>query len=553
VNGIAIGGGSTPGTVIWRTTDGGTNWVPLPTVSGFTAQTVIGFNDKVIISGGEGNIIISPDFGNSWIAVNIYPTSTIYSINIINNNIYACGSDGVFFKSTDMGNTFNMNYMIAANKCLWTKGFYFLNNDTGFAARQFGQILKTTDAGVSWTQLIRDSLSNFINNQAVYFINDNTGFVVGNYNSNVDIIYKTTDGGGSWSRKTNIVYQNLNCISFADANHGAAGGNRSAILYTMDQGINWYVSTVNTSDQLTISGITFYNGLNGIAVGTGIILKTTDGGATWNRINMPSYSASTTLTSVCHFGSTLYTVGGKYCLKSTDAGNTWVNIMDTVYVIKNQFTGLYNIATDKNGCLWVGGNAGLLTTNTSNNLPVELSSFVSIVQGRNILLNWSTQTEKNSDKFNIERETIGTNWETIGSVKASVLSNSPKQYSFTDKNLQSGKFQYRLKMIDNDGTFEYSKVIEAEVAVPKNYELSQNFPNPFNPNTVISYSLPSASNVKLIVFNSLGQTVRVFENGFKNAGNYSVNFNAVELPSGTYYYKIEAGQFSQIKKMILLK
>ena len=114
----------------------------------------------------------------------------------------------------------------------------------------------------------------------------------------------------------------------------------------MDQGINWYVSTVNTSDQLTISGITFYNGLNGIAVGTGIILKTTDGGATWNRINMPSYSASTTLTSVCHFGSTLYTVGGKYCLKSTDAGNTWVNIMDTVYVIKNQFTGLYNIATD---------------------------------------------------------------------------------------------------------------------------------------------------------------------------------------------------------------
>jgi hypothetical protein len=186
-------------------------------------------------------------------------------------------------------------------------------------------------------------------------------------------------------------------------------------------------------------------------------------------------------------------------------------------------------------------------------LPVELNLFTAVADGRTIQLNWSTQTEKNSDKFNIERKSFSTNWESIGSVKAAVLSNSPKQYSFTDRNLQSGKYQYRLKMIDNDGTFEYSKTIEAEVAVPKNFELSQNFPNPFNPNTVISYSLPSVSNVKLIVYNTLGQTVKVIENGFKNAGTYSVNFHATDLPSGTYFYKIEAGQFSQIKKMILVK
>jgi uncharacterized protein (TIGR02145 family) len=186
-------------------------------------------------------------------------------------------------------------------------------------------------------------------------------------------------------------------------------------------------------------------------------------------------------------------------------------------------------------------------------LPVELGLLTAVADGRAVHLNWSTQTEKNSDKFNIERNTISSNWDFIGSVKAAVLSNSPKQYSFIDKNLQSGNYQYRLKMIDNDGTFEYSKVIETEVAIPKNYELSQNFPNPFNPNTVISYSLPLASNVRLIVYNSLGQTVKVLENGFKNAGSYSVNFNASELPSGTYYYKIEVGQFSQIKKMMLLK
>ena len=89
--------------------------------------------------------------------------------------------------------------------------------------------------------------------------------------------------------------------------------------------------------------------------------------------------------------------------------------------------------------------------------------------------------------------------------------------------------------------------------LPKDFTLSQNYPNPFNPNTVISYSLPSASNVKLIVYNTLGQTIKTLESGYKNAGNYSINFNASALPSGIYFYRLEAGQFSQIKKMILIK
>jgi hypothetical protein len=89
--------------------------------------------------------------------------------------------------------------------------------------------------------------------------------------------------------------------------------------------------------------------------------------------------------------------------------------------------------------------------------------------------------------------------------------------------------------------------------IPNSFRLTQNYPNPFNPNTVISYSLPSVSNVKLIVYNTLGQIVKVLENSFMNAGNYSVNFNADDLPSGIYFYKLEAGQFTQVKMMMLLK
>jgi hypothetical protein len=95
--------------------------------------------------------------------------------------------------------------------------------------------------------------------------------------------------------------------------------------------------------------------------------------------------------------------------------------------------------------------------------------------------------------------------------------------------------------------------INNEKLIPNEYRLNQNYPNPFNPNTVISYSLPSASYVKLVLYNTLGQTIKVAVNGFKNAGNYSINFNASNLPSGIYFYKLEAGQFSQIKKMMLIK
>jgi hypothetical protein len=191
-------------------------------------------------------------------------------------------------------------------------------------------------------------------------------------------------------------------------------------------------------------------------------------------------------------------------------------------------------------------------------LPVELSSFTSNVNGRDINLNWETKTEKNSNKFEIER-LANTTWANIGSVKAFVLSNSPKQYSFNDKNLQTGKYQYRLKMIDNDGSFQYSNIVEAEIAVPGEFELNQNYPNPFNPSTKINYSLPSNSQVTLEVFNISGERIALLVNQNQSAGFYSVNFVNKNISSGVYFYHLVAvdqatgNNFSSIKKMLLLK
>ena len=107
--------------------------------------------------------------------------------------------------------------------------------------------------------------------------------------------------------------------------------------------------------------------------------------------------------------------------------------------------------------------------------------------------------------------------------------------------------------LDASDSSKISSVNSLEMVNLKCFMLHHNYPNPFNPSTVISYSLPMASKVKLTVFNSLGQLVKVLENVFKNEGSYSVNFNAVDLPSGIYFYKLDAGQFSQVKKMMLLK
>jgi len=110
-----------------------------------------------------------------------------------------------------------------------------------------------------------------------------------------------------------------------------------------------------------------------------------------------------------------------------------------------------------------------------------------------------------------------------------------------------------LKQVDFDGTFEYSPVIEVEAGMPRTFELGQNYPNPFNPTTLISYQLPVASEVSLKVYDVLGREVMTLVNGKQDAGSYNLNFNASNLSSGVYFYRLQAGSFVQTKKMMLVK
>ncbi|MBK7631116.1 MAG: T9SS type A sorting domain-containing protein [Ignavibacteriales bacterium] len=160
----------------------------------------------------------------------------------------------------------------------------------------------------------------------------------------------------------------------------------------------------------------------------------------------------------------------------------------------------------------------------------------------------------NNYGFNVERRIKDGEWNKIGFVEGNGNSNSPKQYSYVDKDLFAGgsKLQYRLKQVDSDGQFEYSDAVEIEI-VPTEYELSQNYPNPFNPSTTIRFSLPKETQLKINIYNMLGELVQILAEGKYEAGYHKVTFNASSLPSGAYIYRIESSNFVQVRKMVLIK
>ena len=203
-------------------------------------------------------------------------------------------------------------------------------------------------------------------------------------------------------------------------------------------------------------------------------------------------------------------------------------------------------------------NSNITFTNPSNGpLPVELSSFSASIKQNSVELRWQTKTEVDNYGFEVERRVALTSsdhqWTMIGFAEGNGNSNSPKDYSFIDKNAAGGnKLLYRLKQIDNDGNFEYSKEIEVEL-IPDKFELYQNYPNPFNPETTIKFALPKTSKVELSVYNLLGEKVATLINENKEAGYHIIQFNINNLSSGIYIYRLITTDFIKTMKMNFIK
>lgn len=192
-----------------------------------------------------------------------------------------------------------------------------------------------------------------------------------------------------------------------------------------------------------------------------------------------------------------------------------------------------------------------VTKSWSTILPVELTSFTASVVNNAIRLNWTTATEINNKGFEVERKVNGSSWVSVGYINGKGTTTETQNYSFIDKAV-NGKYQYRLRQVDFNGNFEYSKIVEVEL-YSLSYSLNQNYPNPFNPSTEISFNISKSGNVVLKVYNLIGQEIKTLVNGMVEAGTHSITFNAADLNSGLYFYKLETEGFSQVRKMTLIK
>jgi hypothetical protein len=187
-------------------------------------------------------------------------------------------------------------------------------------------------------------------------------------------------------------------------------------------------------------------------------------------------------------------------------------------------------------------------------VPVELTSFTANVNNEgSVILNWSTATELNNQMFEIERRSEEGQYLMIGYVDGHGTSTEPQEYSYIDNTVETGTFFYRLKQIDFLGTYEYSDEVEVEVNGPLTFGLEQNYPNPFNPSTHIKYNVPESGVVKLAIYNTLGEQVAVLVDGMVEAGFYEITFDASNLPSGAYFYRLQSDNNVEAKKMLLMK
>jgi photosystem II stability/assembly factor-like uncharacterized protein len=451
----------------------------------------------------------------------------------------------------------------------------FTDEYNGWIVGADGIILHTTDGGTTWLPQTSEITGEL---KGVCFIDANTGWAVGILdptNNNPGIILHTENAGETWEQQLVLDYQFLSGVTFVDANNGWVVGGQDdwldfgyTILQTTDGGTNW--TTQLYGGLYWLMGVSFTNANNGTVVGgsfSGVIFRTTNGGTTWTEQILGNYSFLGDVsfadvnngTAVGHDWSN-NNIG--LILRTTNGGTDWTPQTSGT---TNSLNGVFFIDA-LNG--WaVGGNGTILRT-TNGGVPVELTSFIAITTGKEVILSWSTATELNNQLFEVQRSFEVSEFATIGFVNGKGTTTERQDYSYSDEVFTDGKYYYRLKQIDYLGSYEYSDVVEIDFRTFNSYLLEQCYPNPFNPSTKIKYNIPSvetrhASSLQMVslkIYDILGNELETLVNEEKPGGTYEVTWYAESLPSGVYFYQLkatpnvgQAGSLVETKKMLLLK
>ncbi len=459
-------------------------------------------------------------------------------------NIFIASQPIAVYKSTDEGYTWlPKNNGISASSGL---SIDFDSQGNVYLAA-YGGIFKSTNGGETWFRIAQE-LSD-LQFDLVKIIPNDYIFV-----SNFDGIHRSTDYGQTWTT-TDYTYFgameigiNSNGIMFA----GNITASNFSIYRSTNLGENWIFSSSLPSNAFLFSNNgDVYAGVGKTDFNAGDIYKSTDDGLSWIRtFAFPdTFFITYNDFGLDRNGDFYLAISGSGTYSgvhiSTDANISWFNYGFSLPT--------KCLSIDSTGYIYAGTNQQGIYRTAGRTVPVELLSFSANIDKNDVQLKWITETETNNYGFEIERKRSTQKWNKIGFVQGNGTTTETTSYSFTDKGLASGKYYYRLKQIDFDGTYEYSNTISIEVKSPTQFELNQNYPNPFNPSTTISYSIKNDGIVQLKIFDILGNEIAKLVNEQKQAGTFSVEFDASILPSGVYFYQLKTGGFIDIKKMMLLK
>jgi len=556
------------------------NWILL------NSGTFENFNDiscpsanEVFAGGNNGNIYFSYDLGSNWIQIPFPVSSNILSVYFVGTTGYAGCSNNKIYKTTNSGGSWTQ-YSSASSYAVTSLSF--INANTGFLGDSYGNIQKTTNGGLNWSIIrIMPGYSS-----KVFLLDVNRGWAVDTYG----YISITTNGGINFSN-VRISTDTLSGIHFLSSTLGYTAGDNGRIYKTTNGGYNWLLMNTNSTDKL--KSVFCLDNNNTYAVGnSGTILQTTTNGLTWSKIT----KTLNNLNSIKFFNQNFgYIAGdnGTILGREPVPGNVIIG-SDTIrtgfpfytYYMDSRTQILYlSNELIAGGGSPSGGIINRISFNVASYAPQMMNGLE--IKLQNTLANNITSFENNY-------------WTTVYQGNDFIEQNGWKTFNLTTPFFWDGS-NLLIDICFNNSFYTTNSLVRATNAnykvihqhadltsgngctdlttpqsfntrpnivldipvltgnenqgsnLPADYRLYQNYPNPFNPSTKIKFDLPEPGFTTLKIFNILGQNVATLINENKNEGTYVLDFNASNLPSGIYFYKLISGDFIQIKKMIYIK
>jgi hypothetical protein len=522
-NGSSLFAGTSTGG-IYFSSDSGVNWTERGKIENHSITGFDKFGNKLFASTADTGIFVSNNEGFNWTAVN-YGLSNlnIAGLTVNDTTLFAATSMGEWgaFCSADSGNTWLpvttltdsfFNAVLTNNHIL-----YLASNSINTG------VLSSTDDGASWSQAIIGGSINFRINALVRAGSD---IFAGTQGGGV---LRTTDFGKVWMPvNSGLNNKYINCLAENDS--VLLAGTYPGIWRSTNKGISW--TLVDTSQNGACYHILFHDSTFYAAYGSSIHVSN-DNGLTWQILPLPQ-GVGWSGNDIIVIDSTIFVGTGTLgVIWSTDFGKSWNECGSPVNIV---------CLTLKDSIMFIGTNNGVCRSYDygvnwdsvgldSNYISTLVPCKGGLFAGTNTGVYFSTD---NGNTWTFEGQGLNNSVQAIIIIDTTVYAGSDGVWARNLSDIITG-------------------INEVSHQTPIYFALSQNYPNPFNPSTIIKYSLPSVSKVTIKIYNLLGQEIKTLVNKTESAGDHQITFNAGNLPSGIYLYRIQAGDFIQTRKMVLLK